>query len=316
MEITVMAFPAADDPAGVGGLLSQIDSAAAAGFRRAWVPQLPPAPGTASWDTLTVLGIAGAQTPDIELASGVVVAHTQHPLTLARQALTVSAVVSGRLTLGIGVGHRFMVTDMFGYSYDAPAAYLREYLEVLGPALAGEPVEHHGPRITAVGQVDLPTAPAPPLVIAALGPRMLDLAGELTDGTVATWTGPRVLEERIVPRISKAATDFGRPAPQIVVGVPVMVTDDTESARATVLNEMGQAGEFPAYRAILEAEGVDTIADVCLIGDEEHVASRLRRFADIGATEFVASPHGDAATRSRTVALMQSLSTDAVLRSA
>jgi F420-dependent oxidoreductase-like protein len=302
-----MAYPEGGDAAGVGGVLAQISAANKAGFSRAWLPQLPPGPGVASWDALTVLGIAGVQTPDIELGTGVVVAYSQHPLALARQALTVSAAVGGRLILGIGVSHRFVVSDMFGYSYEAPAAFLREYLEVLTTALTGAPVDHHGPRITAVGQVDLTGAPAPALITAALGPRMLDVAGALTDGTIATWTGPRALESQIIPRLTKAAETAGRPAPQIIVGVPTIVTNDVDSARAEILANMGQAGEMPAYRSILDVEGVDSIADVCLIGDEEHVTARLRQFDDIGVTEFVASPLGDAEARLRTTDLLRSL---------
>jgi F420-dependent oxidoreductase-like protein len=306
VKLTVMAYPQGGDPSGLEGVLTEIDSAAAAGFSRVWVPQLQPAPGVASWDALTVLGLAGSRTPDIELASGVVVAYTQHPLALARQALTVSAAVKGRLTLGIGVSHRFVVADMLGHSYDKPAAFLREYLEVLAPALAGQPVEHRGLRLTAVGQVDLP-APAPALITAALGPRMLDVAGELTEGTIATWTGPKALECQIIPRISRAAAAAGRPAPQIIVGVPVVITNDAEAARAEILATMSQAGDMPAYRSILDIEGVDTIADVCLIGDEDQVAARLRRFDGIGVTEFVASPHGDDESRSRTIKLLQTM---------
>lgn len=302
-----MAFPATGDPAGLTRVLNDIDTAQRQGFARAWVPQLPPTPGVASWDALTTLALAGARTPGIELGSGVVVAHTQHPLALARQALTVSAAVDGRLHLGVGVGHRFMVADMLGYSYDAPAAYIREYVEVLGLALAGRPVDHHGPHITAVGQVELPTASAPPVLIAALGPRMLDVAGELTDGAVVTWTGPKTLERQIVPRITKAAGGAGRPAPRIVVGVPVFVTDDADTARAALLDELGSAGELPAYRSVLDAEGLDTIADVCLVGDERTVTAGLGQYADAGATEFVASLHGDERTRDRTLALLSSL---------
>ena len=142
------------------------------------------------------------------------VAYGQHPFALARQALTSSAATDGRLILGIGVSHKWVVSDIFGYDYSAPAAYLREYLEVLGPALVGDPVDHHGPRITAVGQLALPKAPPPPIIAAALGPRMLDLAGELTDGTVTAWTGPKAVERQIVPRITKAAEKAGRSAPQ------------------------------------------------------------------------------------------------------
>jgi F420-dependent oxidoreductase-like protein len=307
VKLTVMAYPQAGDPSGIEGVLAEIDAAAVAGLSRVWVPQLQPDAGVASWDALTLLTLAGARTPNIELATGVVVAYTQHPLALARQALTVSAGVNGRLILGIGVSHRFVVSDMLGYSYDAPAAFLREYLEVLAPALAGQPVDHHGPRITAVGQVDLP-GKTPSLITAALGPLMLDVAGGLTDGTIATWTGPKALERQIIPRISKAAAAAGRPAPQIIVGVPVVVTDDEEGARAEILATMGQAGEMPAYRSILDVEGVDTIADVCLIGNEKQVAARLQRFADVGVTEFVFSPHGDAEARARTTQFLHAQS--------
>jgi alkanesulfonate monooxygenase SsuD/methylene tetrahydromethanopterin reductase-like flavin-dependent oxidoreductase (luciferase family) len=181
VKISLMAYPDPTDPAGLDGVLSAIRNAADAGFPRIWLPQLPPMPGVAGWDAPTVLALAGAQIPTIELASGVVVAYSQHPFALARQALTASAASNGRFILGIGVSHRFLVTDVFGYDYSAPAAFLREYLQVLDPALAGEPVDHHGPRITAVGQLDLPKAPKPSVVTAALGPRMLKLAGELTD---------------------------------------------------------------------------------------------------------------------------------------
>lgn len=117
------------------------------------------------------------------MATSVIAAHAQHPLTLARHAMSISEAVGGRLTLGIGVSHRLYVTDMLGYPYDAPAAYFREYLEVLVSALAGEPVDHHGRQLTAVGQVIAPGAAAPPVIAAALGPKMLDIAGELAEAS-------------------------------------------------------------------------------------------------------------------------------------
>lgn len=196
-----------------------------------------------------------------------------------------------------------MVSDMFGYDYSAPAAYLREYLEVLLPALAGEPVEHHGRRFAAVGQLNLPKAPSPPVIAAALGPRMLDLAGELSDGTLTAWTGPKAIEQQIIPRITKAAAAAGRSTPQVIVGLPVSVTTDVEGVRNQLAGAFSP-GDLPAYRAMMELEGVDSVADICLFGDEGTVLAQLRRFADIGATEFSAFPFGDAATRARTVEVL------------
>jgi F420-dependent oxidoreductase-like protein len=308
MRITVMTMPDPADPAGLAGVVAGVVDAQEAGFSRAWLPQLPAMAGVASLDALTALAVAGVAAPRIELATGVVVAYTQHPLALARQALTTHAAVGGRLTLGIGVSHPSMV-EALGYSYAKPAAFLREYLQVLIPALAGEPVDHHGTRLTAVGQVTLAGLPtsAPRIVTAALGPLMLDLAGELTDGTVTSWAGPRTVERDVIPRISKAAEAAGRPAPQIIVGLPVMVTSDAEAARELIATTFEVAQSAPAYRAVLDREGVDGVADVSIVGNEEHVAARLRQFADIGVTEFVSSPFGDPATVTRTTELLAAL---------
>lgn len=303
MKITLTVLPDANDPKGLDGVVATIASAADAGFSRVWFPQIPPTADVASWDAPTTLALAGSRVGGIELGTGVVVAHTQHPLALARQALTASAATDGRLILGIGVSHRFVVSDMFGYDYSAPAAYLREYLEVVIPALAGEPVDHHGQRFTAVGQLNLPKAPPPPLIAAALGPRMLDLAGELTDGTLTAWTGPKAVEQQIIPRITKAAEAAGRSAPQVIVGLPVSVTTDVNGVRNQLAGAFSP-GDLPAYRAMMDLEGVDSVADICLFGDEEHVLAKLRRFADIGATEFSAFPFGDAATQARTVEML------------
>ena len=302
MDITLSFVPGRG--AGFDSLLGDIATAAEAGFGRVWVPQLPPVAATDGWDVLTALAVAGTRTPGIELGSAVAVAYGQHPLVLARQALTAAAATGGRFILGLGVSHRFIVADTLGYSFDAPAAYLREYLQVLGPALAGRAVDHHGPRITAVGQLSFAGA-APRVVVAALGPRMLDVAGALADGTLTTWAGPKAVAEHIVPRIIRAAAHAGRPAPQVIVGLPVSITDDVEATRAQINTTFGIANQVPAYRAVMEREGVDSVAEVCLIGDEAEVVRGLRRFADVGATEFSAFPTGDDAARARTIEVLR-----------
>lgn len=304
MRITTALAP--EPTATFDDLVTAIARAADAGFSRVWLPQMPPVAGVASWDALTTLAVVGTQVPGVELGTGVVIAYPQHPLALARQALTVSAAVGGRLTLGVGVGHAQFIEAM-GYDYDRPVAYLREYLQILIPALAGHPVEHHGAQLTAVGQVDAAGAPAPPIVLAALGPRMLDLAGELADGTVTSWAGPRALEEHIIPRISAAAARADRSSPAVIAGLPVLVTSDVDSARELVAATFAIADGAPAYRAVLDREGVASVADVCLIGDEDAVAGHLKRFADIGVTEFVGSAMGDPATIERTTKLLTTL---------
>lgn len=299
----MMALPQSDDIAGLAPLTAAIGAAQRSGFDRVWLPQLPAAAGSVSWDALTALAVAGQHARTIGLASGVAVAYGQHPLVLARQALTTNAAVDGRFTLGIGVSHPQLITAL-GYSYDKPVAFLREYLEVLIPALAGEAVDHHGPRITAVGQLDL-GGPPPRIVAAALGPRMLDLAGELTDGMITSWAGPKTLATKIVPRITAAAA--GRARPQVIAGLPVVLTADADAARQAIAEAFAFPQKTPAYRAVLAAEGVAGVADVSIVGDENEVAAGLRRFAEAGATEFVPAPFGDAATVARTTELLAGL---------
>jgi F420-dependent oxidoreductase-like protein len=307
VHISAMALPVADIT--LTTVLDSVTQADAGGFHRAWLPQLPPVPGLAPWDALTALALAGQHARRIELGTSVNVAYHQHPLTLARQAMTTNTAVDGRLTLGIGTGHQAMV-EALGHPFARPAQYMREFLEILVPAMAGEPVDYHGSQLTAVGQVELAGASAPRVVIAALGPRMLDLAAELTNGTVTTWTGPRTLEEHVVPRITARAADLGRPAPEVIATLPVVVTHDVDGVRQSLSEDFSYTAEMPSYRGVLDREGVDGVGGIAVAGDEEQVAAQLRRLAEIGVTEFVGLLYGDPDTARRTTALLAELQSE------
>jgi F420-dependent oxidoreductase-like protein len=297
MDVSVMPLPDPTDT--FAQVLATLADIATAGFRSLWLPQLPAMAGSSTWDPLVTLALAGQRAPTLRLGTAVNVVYGQHPLVLARAAVTASAATGGRLTLGLGVSHP-VVVEALGYRQDRPATYLDEYLDVLLPALTGEPVDVHGQFITATGQLETAGAPAPAVVLAALGPRMLRIAGSRTDGTVTSWVGPRTLEEHIVPRLTDAAREAGRPAPRVIAGLPVAVTDDPETVRAQINAEFAAAGQMPAYRAVLDREGVAGPGEVSIVGDEAHVAAQLRRLADVGVTEFVGSPLGDAAAQRRT----------------
>jgi F420-dependent oxidoreductase-like protein len=270
------------------------------GSESIWLPQLPAMPGIAGWDPLLVLALLGQRAPAVKLGTAVSVIYGQHPFTLARQALSASAAVDGRLTLGLGLSHP-PVIEALGYRYDKPAAFMDEYLTALLPALAGVAVDVHGEFVTAIGQVEAPDAPVPSVVLAALGPRMLRIAGSRTDGTVTSWVGPRTLDAHIVPLLTKAAEAADRPAPRVVAGLPVVITDRPDDARALINEEFAGAGSFPAYRAMFDREGVNSPGDVSLVGDAEEVEVQLRRLAEVGVTEFVGTPLGDTASQARTL---------------
>src|SRR5271165_6032266 len=215
-------------PQALSKLADQLRQAADDGFASFWLSNI------FGLDALTALAVAGSQVPGIELGTAVVPTYPRHPAVLAQQALTVAlAVGPGRLALGIGLSHKIVIEDMYGYSFDKPARHMREYLSVLLPLLDGAPVSVDGSTLSAHIGLSVPRAGRVPVLLAAMAPRMLSLAGEQTDGTVLWMTGPATVRDYVVPTISAAATAAGRPSPRVVCSLPVCVTSDPAAARAS-----------------------------------------------------------------------------------
>jgi F420-dependent oxidoreductase-like protein len=289
-------------PATLDAVLDQVRVAAGAGFATAWASQ------ALGWDALTTVAVAGATVADIAVGTAVVPVAQRHPMVLAGQALTAQAAVSGRLTLGVGVGIGAMVEGMFGLPTDRPVLRMREYLTVLDPLLRGKSVDYRGQTLTAVGSVSAPGGvPAPSVLLAAMGPRMVRVAGELTDGAATWMTGQKTLGEHIVPALTMAATSAGRPAPRVVAGLPVCVTDTAEEVRDRIAEQFALAAQVPEYRATLDREGAAGPGDVAIVGTESEVVQALGRFRDAGVTEFLAAPYGTADEQDRTVDLLAGL---------
>ena len=230
---------------------------------------------------------------------------------MAAEALTAQAAIGGRLTLGIGMSHPHVVEGRLGLSYERPAEFMREYLEALLPLLRGEPADVRGRRLTMVGGLDLGDVKPPPVLIGALAPHMLRLAGRLADGTITAATGPRGLAEHVVPSITKAAADAGRPPPRIVAAVVACITDDPDAARRRIATTSKAYATFPAFRAMLEREGVSSQVDIGIVGDEATARVKAQRFIDAGATELaVRESTGTPEEAERTRAFLRSLLDD------
>jgi len=259
-------------------------------------------------DALTLLAVAGSQVPGIGLGTGVVPVYPRHPMMLAQQALTVQWATGDRLLLGIGLSHQVVVESMWGMSYDKPARYMKEYLASLMPLLRGETVRSAGERVTtnAFSPIEVAGAP-PPVLVAALGATMLELAGTVADGTITWMTGTATIAGHIAPTITAAAEVAGRPAPRVVVSLPISVTQDVEAAKERIDAALAIYPNLPSYKAMLDMEGAQSAADVSFVGDEESVAASIGRLAEAGATDFVAAVVGDAAERDRGLALLSEL---------
>ena len=260
-----------------------------------------------AWDPLTALAVSARDAPGIELGTSVTLTYPRHPLTLAAHALTARAATGNRLLLGIGPSHALLIEGQYGYAYDRPARHVREYLMALVPLLRGEEVAYTGETLRAAGSVVAPGATAPPLLLAALGPVMLRLAGEHADGTVLAWAGPAAIEGHVVPSIARAAAAAGRAAPRVQAMPPVVVTGDPDGARRRIAEEFGMAATMPSYRAILDRGGAAGVTDVVAVGDEAAVERELRRYGDAGATDLTAMLVGEPAERRRTIELLAAL---------
>jgi F420-dependent oxidoreductase-like protein len=276
-----------DTEQSLDGLVAQVVSLRDAGIGSVWMSQI------FGYDPLTALAVVGREVSGIELGTAVVPTYPRHPVMLAGQALTVQAASGGRLTLGVGLSHQLVIENVFGQSFEKPVRHMREYLSILVPVLEGEQVTFAGETLSAstFGPLDI-DAPAPDVLVAALGTAMLHIAGRLASGTVTWMTGPATIESHVIPTISAAAAGSGRPEPRIGVGLPVCVTTDEVAARANASEVYAMYGHLPSYRAMLDREGVDGPADVAIIGTATEVRGRIRRLADIGTTDFVGAPFG------------------------
>jgi F420-dependent oxidoreductase-like protein len=258
-----------------------------------------------SCDALTALAVTGAGT-GIRLGTAVVPVHPRHPAALAQQSLTANLALDGRLVLGVGVAHRFFVEGTWGLSFDRPVSYLAEYLEALLPLLHERKAAVTGERVAMNGALAL-DAPPCPVVVAALGPRMLELAGRLTSGTITWMVGVETVRELTAPVINEAAAAAGRDAPEVVAGVPVCVTNNERDARARSAHSLRMYGDLPSYRTMLDREGLDGPGDMCVIGAEDQVAERLAGYFEAGATSIAVAPTGTPEEVERTRACLASL---------
>lgn len=268
----------------VSKLVSDIQWAESAGLDSAWMPQVPN-----DFDLLTMVALMASNTSRIELGTAVVPLQAQHPIALARQALSVHAISGGRLVLGVGPSHHWIVRDMLGLPYDKPAAYTRDYLQVLNAAIAGPgDVDVENDSFTVHNPTALGADTPMPVLVSALGPVMLQIAGEHADGTSLWMADEKAIGEHIAPKINKAAAEAGKPAPRIVAGIPVTLcaNSEIEEAKDRANRVLAEAETSPNYQRLLDRGEARNVGDLLAAGDEESILKRFKQFADAGVTDL------------------------------
>ena len=279
-----IALGAEGTPLGLPELAAEAQRAERDGFASVWVANI------SGVDALITIALLGQQTKSIALGTAVVPTFSRHPVVMAQQALTTQAACSGRFVLGVGLSHKVVVENMLGLSWAKPFSHMREYLAVLAPLIRDGRVRYKGEPFSVTSMLRVPGATPCPIMVAALAPKMLALAGQVADGTCTWMTGCKTVREHIAPSIRAAAEAAGRPAPRIAVSLPIAVDDDVAAARAAAAKRYAVYGSLPSYRAMLDREGAPGPGDVAVVGSESAVLEQLAGFAGAGATDFIAAP--------------------------
>lgn len=268
----------------LAGLIADGQTAEKAGFTSFWIPQIP-----GYLDALTTIALLGRVTERIEIGSAVVPIQTRHPIPMAQQALTTQLACDGRFALGVGPSHDWIVDGQLGLPYDRPARLMSHYLQVLNAAFTGPgSVDVDNDTFRVHSPIDIADPMPMPVLLAALGPVMLRIAGEQASGTILWMADERAVHDHVAPRIISAATDAGRPAPRIVAGIPVALcsSDDIDDARAYASEVLGHAHFSPNYERLLEHGDAADVGDTMAAGDEHTVLARLLRYRDAGVTDL------------------------------
>lgn len=271
--------------------------------------------GRCARDPLVAIALAGRATSTIEFGTAVVQSYTCHPVLQANRFASVAAAIgtAGRLTLGVGPSHEPAMQPI-GFDYETPGRHTDEYVQILAALLRGEAVDVSGDEYTvASGPPALVDGAPIPVLVSALGPRLLRVAGQHADGTILWMANAKAVADHVAPHIYAAASEAGRTAPRVVAGLPVAVHDDVAEARATAAREFVVYGTLPNYQRILAHGGISEPGDAAIVGDEASVAEQITALFEAGATDFWAAPMpvGDdrSASRARTRALLKELAT-------
>jgi F420-dependent oxidoreductase-like protein len=291
--IILMAHP--DAPNLVDDVIAQARRAHELGVAQVWLPQQQ------NYDAITLAALVGAAVPGLSVGTSVVPINPRHPLIVASLAQTAQAAAHGNFSLGLGLGAREIERQAFGTDWADTITRLREHLTILGSVFNTAGVDFHGSELSAspTWPVQVAGGTPIPVYVAAMGPKALRVTGELADGTLPYLAGPRTIDEFIVPEITKAADEAGRPAPRIIAAVPVLLSENVEGARSIAAQQLSFYETIPSYRNVIAREGLASVADLAAIGSVESVVRQLHRYRDAGATDVVISPLDRSASADR-----------------
>ena len=268
------------------------------GYESVWLSQLPDAR-----DAPLVVAAYAAATERVKFGTGVLPIYTRHPTAMVQMAATLDEMTGGRFILGLGVSHKVTVESMWGLHLDHPVEAMREYLTIVQTSLAEGSCGFDGAYFSAHWSYSAPRPRNLPVMIAGLSSRMLDLAGEMTDGVVLWMCTPSYIREHVVPIVKAARERVGKSLDgfEIVAHVPVCLTSDRAAGQDAFRPTVLRYASLPYYRKVLDAAGYKEqldagntteglLDDLAGIGDEQHVRDAIQRYREAGLTLPAAGP--------------------------
>jgi F420-dependent oxidoreductase-like protein len=270
------------------------------GFKSVWTTQLPDAR-----DASLVLAAYANATERVTLGTGVLPIYTRHPTAMAQMAATLDELSSGRFILGIGISHKVTVESMWGLHLERPVEAMSEYLTIVRTSLRDGTCSFDGQFCTARWGYSAPRRPDLPIMVSALNPRMLELAGELADGVVLYMCSPAYIREHVVPAVTAGRAKAGKSMDgfEVVAAIPVCLTSDRAAGQEVFRKTVERYAALPYYRKMMDASGFgaqlqageireEMLDELAGIGDEEQVRDAIRRYSEAGVTLPGVGPFG------------------------
>jgi 5,10-methylenetetrahydromethanopterin reductase len=267
------------------------------GYDSIWASQLPPAR-----DTPMVLATYAAATSRIGLGTAVMPIYTRHPTAMAQMALTLDEISGGRFRLGIGVSHQVTVESMWGLRLVHPVEAMREYAGIVRALTTTGAVSEAGEQFTAHTAYTAPRRPDLPILISALSPRMLELAGEIADGVSLWMCAPDYIRDVVVPAVRKGREKAGKTLDgfEVEAAVPVCLTTDRAAGLVVFRKTAERYASLPFYRKVLDKTFPDMsdspddriLGTLAGIGDSAELRATIGRYRDAGTTLPVVGPFG------------------------
>jgi F420-dependent oxidoreductase-like protein len=282
------------------GSIARAQLAERFGYESIWVTQLP-----YDRDASLVLAAYAAATERLMVGTAVLPIYPRHPTAMVQMAATLDELSGGRFILGMGVSHKVTVEHMWGLRLESPVDAMREYLTIVRTSLRESGCDFEGRYFTARWRYSAPLRRDMPIMISALSPRMLALAGELADGIVLWMCSPRYIKEQVVPIVTAAREKIGKTLDgfEIVAAVPVSLTTNRAGALEVFRLTVSSYARLPYYRKALDAGGYaaeldageptdSMLEDFAGVGDEDSVRDAVRRYREAGVTLPAVGPFG------------------------